>query len=289
MKKFCCLTLLLFLLTTPVLAHPHYYRGYHGGSNVYLIKRDYDEVQTSFSNCAHFKLLSKTTRDYYSNGARNTYTFYTILNSDGSVFESNILDVKHVIHNNEHYFIINRGKGYVILNEKGEQLSKKTYSKITQITPNRLLVRYEKLFGIIDLNENIIVPIKYKKMEQISQKIFLTKLNGYFGMLNLENELLIKNEYEKIERLYDTFILKKYGKYGLCDTNGKIILDAKYDKIKKLGEYILIKQDGKYGVFYSNGVKITDICYKKIELKRNTLQGKDTHGKWVEIQSQSVL
>lgn len=297
MKKF-----VLFLACTLVIgygnavfAHPHHgchhryhYHGYYSGSNVYVIRTDFNQTQSNFHNCNNRQLLTETTTHYLSNGGRRTYVNHTILNPDGTVFIANCSSVHHFIFNNKHYFIIKQGKYSKLLTEDGQQLNKRNYTYLKEIAPNRFLARYEKRYGIIDLEENLITPLKYNKFEQITDKLFISKLNGFYGLVDCYGNILFDNSYDKIKPLYDTFLLEKYNKYGLADMNGNLIAEVKYDKIKKLKEYILLKADKCYKVLDANGNFISDKSYKKIKIERNRLLGKTNDKYWEEIKNNEV-
>ena len=282
-KRFVFLVLLIAMISIPsVEAHPrHYYGSY--SSCVYLVGSDYSQQEQSFNDCKEHYLLTERTVNFYSNGARRVFYNHTILNSDGSVFIDNCSDVKHLIYNKTHYFLVRRGGVYSIITGKGELISKRKYTSMSEVLPNRLVVCADKKYGIIDLNDNVIVPIKYKKFEQLETNLFMTKLNGYWGMVDASNGQILKNQFDKIKPLYDTYLLKKEGKYGLIDINGKIILLAEYDSIKKLGEYIIVKKDKKYYVYESSGKSISGLAYKKVRLERNVLEGYIKGEGWVSI------
>ena len=271
-------------------AHPYhsyhggcYYRGYYATSNVYVIRTDHHQTQSSFHNCNNLQLLTETTTHYLSNGGRRTYVNHSILNLDGTIFIANCSSVHHFIHNNKHYFLIKQGKYAKILTEDGQQLNKRNYTSLREIAPNRFLARYEKRYGIIDLEENLIIPLKYNKFEQITANLFITKLNGYYGIVDCYGNELFDNSYDKIKPLYDTLLLEKYDKYGLVDMDGNLIADVKYEKIKKLKEYILLKANKQYQVFDANGKTISNKCYKKIKIERNRLIGKTNGNYWEDI------
>lgn len=291
MKKLIfILTLTLLISTTIVEAKPtgkpnrsNYHHHHSSSSSNYIIKSDYIRDEHNFANCDEHSVIKETTINYYSNGNKRAYSYYTILNNDKTVLESDCTDVKHTIYENKHYIIYKKGKYYRIIDGEGNVISMRNYTKLQELTPNRFLAKINKKYGIIDLNENIIVPIKYKSIEQVQKDLFITNLNGYYGMMDSSNNIFIKNDYDKITSLYDTYILKRIGNYGLADKNAKIIYVPKYDKIKALGEYILIKKDNKYGVLDANGNKITEIKYKKIKLDRNILKGKNKLNIWEEI------
>jgi len=249
---------------------------------VRLVGTEQSQYETKFPNCNEHALITETRVNFYSNGSTREYKSHTIINADGTVIISDCSDVKHIIYNKKHYFIAKCGPEYRVLNSDGEYILMRGFKKMEEIAPNRLLVMYEKKYGIIDLNVDTIVPIKYSSFEQIDNNLFITKLNGYYGILDISNNIKIKNEYDSIKPLYDTFLLKKEGKYGLCDLKGNILYEAKYDKIKKLGEYILVKNDKKYFVLDSSGKRLCEKEYRKIRLERNQLQGQE-EGKWENI------
>lgn len=273
-KSIVCLFVLFSILFINSCAFAHsYYHSHCSSCSRYVIDKQFSQDTQPFINCNKFSLLSQTTIYHYSDGTSRTYTKYSIIKSDGTILEENCNDIKHVIYNKKHYFLVNKSKKYKIITEDGQLISKRNYTKMMELTPNKLLVMVDKKYGIIDLQDNIIVPIKYKSFQKISQDLFIVKLNGYYGIIDTSNNTLIKCKYDTIKPLYDTYILKKEGKYSLCNLKGEIIFDYEFDKIKKLGEYILIKKDNKYQILDSKGNLITDKKYKKIKLKRNTLIG----------------
>jgi len=289
MKKIFILIVFLVFVYSGVEARPHSYNNYHHSSSesrpVYLIGTDKHMTEQKFPGCDKHYVETETIINYYSDGTRRTYSNSTIFNSDGSVLVADCQSVKHVIYNNNHYFIVKKYKeGYKIIDSSANVLTKRNYSRMEEVSSNRILVKADKKYGIIDLQENIVIPVKYQKLEMKGDNIFLAKLNGYYGIIEINNNELIKCECEKIKQVYDVFILKKYGKYGLADMYGYTILEPKYDKIKKLDEYILVKNNDKYGVYDYKGEKVSDIQYKKIRLERNCLQGQIENNNWVKIE-----
>ena len=264
--------------------HNNHHSSSGNSSNpVYLIKKDFETKEVKFPNCDRHYVISEITTDYFSDGSKRIYTNSTVYNTDGTVLISDCQSVKHTIYEDKHFFIIRQNRGYKILNDDGETISTKNYSYMEEIIPNRIKVRYDKKYGVIDLNEKVIIPIKYQSLENYGNKIFLSKLNRYYGIIDIENNILVENDCDKIKPAYDTFIIKRYDKYGLADTNGHLVLNIQYDKIKKLGEYIIIKKNIRYGVLDSYGKIISEPQYKKIKLERNHLIGEKFNGNKEEL------
>lgn len=292
MKKITKIFVLFLLIATvssslAVEAKHHKRRHYHSSYHYqtpYVVNTDYRETETAFSECEEHYLLTRTTVSYYSDGTRRTSTSLAVYNTSGTLLIPSCNDVKHTIYDNEHYFLVRQGRKYHIVGSSGNLLTKRKYTKMQEISPNKLLVKVDGKFGIIDLHENKIVPIKYKSFEYASPDLYITKLNGLYGMIDSSNNVILKNRYDKIKRVYDTYVLKNDGKYGLADMYGDIILPADNDKIKKLGEYILVEKDNKFDVYDFDGNKISKKSYKKIRLERNVLEGK-IGSIWEEIES----
>ena len=300
MKKiFLCCLLALSVCTASYSAcshghHNHAHATCHGhhpssssSEHVYIISRDFSKTEQKFPNCSKHYMVVETITYHYSDGSRRSFSNCTVCNSDGTVLVAGCSNAQHILYDNKHYFIICKN-GCYLMDSEGNKLTKRTYSRMEEFKPNRFIVKYDKKYGIIDIKENIIVPIKYTKFIPDGYGIFITKLNGYWGIVDSENNILVKNECEKIKSLHDAILLKRYGKYGLTDLDGKIIYDIKYDKIKKLGEYILVRDGKKYFVLDSDGERINDFLYKKIKLERNTLFGLGDDKEWVKIKKDAL-
>ena len=261
---------------SPSQSHSHHSHDSSSDSHpVYIVRTENRTDEIKFPNCKDHYAIMNTTISHYSDGTIRTYKNGTLYNSDGTVLESDCQYIHHVIYENNHYFLIKKTAGYKIIDSQGKVLTKKAYSRMSELEgkENRILVRRDKKYGIIDLHEGTIVPTKYQKFESIDDKIFITKLNGYYGILDIDNNILIENDCDKIKHLYDTLVLKRYHKYGLADLNGNIILNIHYDKIKRLGEYIVVKKNKKCGLLDYEGNFIGEIIYDDIKLERNKLKG----------------
>ena len=104
--------------------HPHYYRSsyhYHHNS-VYIVNREYFEDTQYFPDCKDHSLIAQTTVYYYSDGSRRSYTYYSILKEDGTILDSGLSEVRHVIQNKKHYFLVRKNGKYKILDSNGVQL-----------------------------------------------------------------------------------------------------------------------------------------------------------------------
>lgn len=282
MKKFYLVLALLLLVglngSVQARCHAHYH-----STPVYVVRSDYFETEGNFPDCKDHFYVAKTTINHYSNGTRRTFNNYTVFDKNETIILADCNDIKHVVHNNKHYFLARKGSTYQIYDEKGSLKTVRNYTKMAEISKNRVLVRVNKKYGVIDLNEKIVIPMKYKSMKKFNKNLLLTKLNGYWGILDLSNKQILPNEYDSVKQIYDTYRFKKQGKFLLVDLNGNLVSDIDCDSIKKLGEYILAKKDGLCKVYDSEGRLLTAQEFKKVKLERNSLQGKLPDNTWVKI------
>ena len=263
--------------------HHNYYHSSSESHPVYIIRTEHEQEQVNFPDCAEHYAITDITTNVYSDGTKRSFSNSTIYNSDGTVFDTDCTSVKHTVYENDHYFIIGKRDGYRITDEDGNVVTSRNYPWMSELEPNRLLVRRDKKYGIINLSDETIVPIKYDKFENVNNRIMIAKLNGYYGVIDYDNNTLVYPDCERIKPFYDTLLLKRYHKYGLASLNGEKIFEPHYDKIKKLGEYIVIKKDDKYGVLNAKGEIIEEIIYKKIKLERNRLRGMRDNTGWIDI------
>ena len=281
-------------------AHNHAHHGYnhnhssgHDSSStpVVLTSTKHEVNEIKFPNCDEHYAIREITTEFYSNGTKKIYTNYTVYDSEGAVLAENCKSLEHIIYKGKHYFVLGNTNGYQLTDGDIEPITTKKYSKMKELKENRLLVKYNDnsglfskgKYGVIDLEENIIIPTKYEELDYQNNGVFISKLNGYYGIIDTDNNELVKNDCDSIKNIHNLLLLKKYGKYGLATREGSVLLGTNYDKIKKLGEYISVKKNDKLGIWDANGNNISEIVYTAVKLDRNTLFGKTRNGSWVEI------
>ena len=92
--------------------------------------------------------------------------------------------------------------------------------------------------GLVDLNENVVVPCDYNRVEHLYEDVFMIYKGG-------DGYGIYKDDKEVIPCMYDNlhpfdpmmadhcfFIACKEDKYGVIDMDGVVKLDFKYDKIE---------------------------------------------------------
>lgn len=82
-------------------------------------------------------------------------------------------------------------------------------------------VSAEKLFKL-----EYSVPCKYKHIKSLENDYFLAKDNGKYGIIDVDNNIIIPFEYDSINGFGEgLFPVKKDGKYGFVDENNNVVID----------------------------------------------------------------
>lgn len=175
----------------------------------------------------------------------------------------------------EDYFVVEKDSLFGLLNEKGEMVITPQYTKLI----NRYLgYRYGKTpwliacngkkYGIIDINNHIILPFEYKDIRS-------TKIEDYFSVETESG----KHFYDYVEKkfitdyTYDYFFgngtytsIKKDGKVTVINNDTKkMMFPYKYQDIISIWSkpYFCVQQNDLYGLIDDNDNLIVPIIYQR--------------------------
>lgn len=141
---------------------------------------------------------------------------------------------------------------------------KGNYSYVSTLKSGVRVTSKDLKQGIIDKNNNVILPNEYKSLNVLKDKIVYTKDN-MMGILSLNGKNLLKNKYEYIYPFQENYLIKNKGKYGIIDKNEKEIVPPKYDAIRPFKENrAIVVLKNKYGVIDKNGKEIVAPVYEYI-------------------------
>ena len=250
-------------------------------NKVKLKKRNYLLNQDQFSKYEYFVLVSNEKTgviDKTGNTIINAdYERIDIPNPQKDVFICYLEDNK--------YEILNK-KGNKILNKFNEvEVISAIEDDDIRIEKNILKFKKDNLYGLIDLDGNIILDALYEKIDGLPYKSgnILIKKDGKFGIADINGNQIIETKFDSINSdgycspvdSYEKagFIVSEKNKnginYGYIDYKGKSILDTKYESIERTLEYdeedifLIVMQNGKKGVF-KNKKKIIDLKFQEI-------------------------
>src|SRR5687768_7218109 len=79
--------------------------------------------------------------------------------------------------------------------------------------------------GIVDKNNEIVIPAMYDDIELISDGLVIVKLNNRYGCIDQSGKFIIPLKYESISPFSDGYVRVKLSwKVGIIDQAGKEVL-----------------------------------------------------------------
>lgn len=122
----------------------------------------------------------------------------------------------------------------------------------------------------ISTGENPLVsdaPVFYTAAQQAREATVFCE-NNLFGLKDLESNIIVPADFQKIIMTGRSgWIVQKKNKYGLMDSKGNYLIEPKYryaDRI--LGRYIKLGNDNDFGIYNEYGETILPAQYTSIEL-----------------------
>ena len=137
----------------------------------------------------------------------------------------------------------------------------KTLHSNNRFKTNLLIARKDSLYGVIDLNENIIIPFEYVEIQQFDKALFLVEKNGKRGLIDTTNKIIVPIIYDYVNYVNENNVMVNNNKlYGILSKDNQIIVPIEYEEIYQkniswhnLDDIFQIKIAGKIGLMALNG------------------------------------
>ena len=159
------------------------------------------------------------------------------------------------------YYIVKGSGKSGMFDKNGNQIISFSYQNITPVfyeKNERFIVQQNELFGIIDIDESIIIPIEFEEIsnwvEYGPKEHFITK-NGKKGLISRNGKIVIPPEYDEISVDNSKLIkVEKNGLFGTINWKNEIVHPIEYEQIlwewpyltNKELDTVYLKNKGKY-------------------------------------------
>ena len=208
------------------------------------------------------------------------------------------IDTKIESHNrvSDNYSIIIDENGYYnVVDNNNNKLLKDKYIYIDYFNSNMFIVTTGAHSGIIDSNENVVVPIEYSSIQKIFDTNVLKAVDssvvrtdiitaGGSVSTGIDNALIdVTNDYIKLysetdvkyftkdgrettyQELYPNnsiYAIKQNGKWGFADKSGKVVIKCIYDMVtEQNGKTAGIRLENKWGIIDTQGEIVLEPVY----------------------------
>lgn len=219
-------------------------------NNAYV---DYELKETEKEESSEIEAFTETTTDYKEE-ATEKYEYLDKLEIDNK----NLLKWKWVIEPERYedlYFI---DKDKIAVKNKAEK------------------------WGIIDIDENIILPLEYSYVGYFNDNIALVKNENGCFYVDQNGEKINQECYNNGGNFNEGYCAVEIGdKWGFIDEKGKIAVEAKFEEAKSFSEgYAPIKIGDKWGFVNKNGDIVVNSSFEEVNGFKNGLAIVTDGNKW---------
>lgn len=198
--------------------------------------------------------------------------------------------------NGKYSITMNRDNKYGVIDSNKTNILENKYSYIEYAFDNYFIVSLDEKTGIVDGNNNIIIPIEKDIVQNIRGTNTIQVINSSDNTFELYNKKMEKVSTQTDARIYikdnyieiasannieyfdfdgnkqeakniftenKIFAQQKDGKWGYVDKNGNTVVEFKYEVATDINKYGFgaFKLDGKWGVIDQNGNVIKEATY----------------------------
>ncbi len=144
----------------------------------------------------------------------------------------------------------------------------------------------QNLWGIKNSNEEILVEPQYKKLIILGENTYIAQRKGKFGIIDVNNNILVPLKYTNAERILCEFVkLGNGSKFGLYDKNGSELLPVEYSSIDILfGRMFLTCKNFKYGIIDFDGNIVLENKFDDIYMPNKSTMRIKYNGEWYELE-----
>lgn len=137
------------------------------------------------------------------------------------------------------------------------------------------LARIDSLWGVIDLNDQVILPFDYQMIEltaynnSTGNDTFIVQKDGLFGTVDFSNHFVIPPIYEAIsgwcEFGPEAHYVRKNGKIGLIKHEGEVLVPLIYDSLHFYGPRLIKAKLGlNFGVIDITNQVVVPFQYQEL-------------------------
>jgi hypothetical protein len=195
---------------------------------------------------------------------------YFLLNKELQVISERYEDIYEDNYEEQRLFVKKDGK-FGVIDFYEHILVPIQYDSIQKLSEGRYIVQIRDKYGVIDGSGEVRIPIKYDSIRITAEGSFDVDLNGKHGIMNGKGMLIIGHLYDWITPISDSlYIMKQDGFYGIIDGKGNkmLMVNERYDSFRELapGKAILVQKGSYYGVISREGKQILPVEYDSISL-----------------------
>jgi hypothetical protein len=146
------------------------------------------------------------------------------------------------------YWLVRNANQWGAVLQGGKKVVDLKYSSIRLIFGNKFIVGKDGKTGVIDENENILLPFDKQQITETS-KCFIIEKDSLFGLASANGRILFSPKYGNLKELSPDYFSFSVGKqFGIINSSGSVIIEPQFRNIFATGhDKIFLTQSFKYG------------------------------------------
>jgi len=181
---------------------------------------------------------------------------------------------------NEDRAIVNKKGSVYVIDRLGNTISN-IYDGISDYNEGMAIVKKNNLFGAINKNGKVEIPIQYQRLGEFKNGICFAQKNERYGYIDKNGYTLIPFVFEWAEDFKNgNARVKKENRYGVINISGQYIVPPLYDRIEEENGIFIVYKNNFYGFID------TSACYLS-QINNTLVDGTDkkeyTDGNWMKI------
>lgn len=207
----------------------------------------------------------------YNRSQKTLSDYYALYANDYST--SSLIQISSSLRNNKYktpeLFKVKQENGWGILNENFNKIIPTNYEELYFLEDSLFLVKSNQKYSLIDINNKVLKT--YSNFDNLKRRSngFLIKKDSMFGFINLEGNISIPIEMDEIKSSEKGFILFKNGKYKWANLEGEVLTPLGYDESyhNSLGKIVFVRNEDKFYkiIQEENDVKMIPTKYSAIK------------------------
>lgn len=220
--------------------------------NEIIIPFEYDTIE--YIGSGMFRLEKFVPGEMYE------MRYYMEISEDVYYFNSNNNEFYQYTYQPYDYFVdgITRVRNeysyYAIMGMNGNYITPFIYSNVYLLEDNRVIVRIDDNYGLIDYEGNEIIELKYDNITSFFGDYYIKDLDGIYEVITLDNEVLFElssSEFGTYKMADESFV------YNVERDGYQIIVDESFNVLLETEDTRLSRLSG--GLFVSNTPSLTAV------------------------------
>lgn len=156
----------------------------------------------------------------------------------------------------DNYLVVRHMGNFGLVGRDGSMLIDPKYELLEALdNPQYFRGRFNGYYGVVDINDRVIVPFEYSYVGSMSEDIIVVSKDGLYGCYDKNGKMTVPMEYEEIREYVDGMARIRFKKrFGFIDKKGETVVAPFSDEVENFSEgFTLVTIKGKKGFVSFSG------------------------------------